>query len=428
MDKLILHLIDHPDTPNLRVAWRWLADTAASKGKTEGTAQPEAGTTTLDDFARIYREQFAQKEIIAIISGQYLTYTRVAVTVKNQRQMLQALPFLVEEQVIGNIEDMHIATPERIAGDSIRIAIIDKALLEKYRLLFASLGLAVATIFSLPDILPVAANELHMLFHGHLIYVKGGEHCFECDDDSLDAMLDLLKLEGITTVLLSLDEQDKHVQSLANRIRVRLSTEALEVRISPVSSDLLASLLAASPVDFSGSLNILQGEFSSGSPASQALIRYLPVAWMVFLCLCLQIGFNLASGFYFHRYANRIETNLSARYLALFPEESRVVDLGAQLKGKLSESHFAAKNRAFREVFATAISVMNKTGNMKDIHLKQFRYDEDSGELKMGLDLGSVALLDRIKQGLVEMNYVVDIVSANQEGDSIKATLSIKHS
>jgi general secretion pathway protein L len=241
-------------------------------------------------------------------------------------------------------------------------------------------------------------------------------------------MLDLLKLEGITTVLLSLDEQDKHAQSLANRIRVRLSTEALEVRISPVSGDLLAFLLAASPVDFSGSLNILQGEFSSSNLANQALLKYMPVMWMAFLCLCLQIGFNLASGFYFHRYANRIESNLSARYLALFPEESRVVDLGAQLNGKLAASHLAAKNRAFPEVFVTAISVMNKTGNMKDIHLKQFHYDEDSGELKMGLDLGSVALLDRIKQGLVEKNYVVDIVSANQEGDAIKATLSIKHS
>ena len=119
--------------------------------------------------------------------------------------------------------------------------------------------------------------------------------------------------------------------------------------------------------------------------------------------------------------------NLTLGNSKLFPEEKNIVNLESQLKGKINAYDLNSKNTNFASVFALTISVMTKVGNKDDIHLKQFRYDQESGELKIGFDASSITLLDKIKKNLTDSDMSVEIVSANEENGVIKATLSIKH-
>lgn len=428
MEKLFLLLLSPPDTDVQLVSW-CLASTSdpAKKPDSDQARRGNRGTGTIDDFSRIYTENFSDRDIVAVISGQYLTYANVALTLKNQKQMLQALPFLVEEQVIGNIEDMHIAIPEKLSGDAIRIAIIEKIILEKIKSIFTKYSISVNEMFGLPDLLIVRDNELHVLLSDDFAIVKGVADCFQCDQINLETMLELISFDNISTITISLNDQNKDSLLLARKVKSRFGSELLKIKSSVFTEDTIDYLISNRTADTFNCLNIFQGDFMSVNNRNKRIHQFLPLAWVAILCLFLQISFNAISGFYFKRLSDNTNKDAVALYLQLFPDDKTVVDLAAQLNSRTNSLNFDFKASRFPVVFASAISAMNGIGAPKDIKVKQFRYDEESGELKIGLDTVSIALLDKLKTKLEERSYIVEIISANEEAGIIKATVSIKN-
>jgi len=414
IDRLFVFLLTPPEAETLHVSWR-VPDPAYH------------GAGSIEDFSKIVQEHFPDSEIVLVVSGLQVTYTNVAITVKNQKQMLLALPFMVEEQVIGNIEDMHIAVPAKLSGDFVRIAILDQVLLDTLKEHFSRYSLTIDELFSMPDLLAIQDGELHILLNENFSLVKGPEHCFQCDRENIEALLDLIPKESISGVIISLNEQDNKSFSLAKKIKIMLSSDTVEVKSSIFPGEVLDYIANQASTSVVDPLNLLQGSISASSATSQKIREYAPVAWVAMLCLMLQLGFNFSSGLYFGRDSVKIEKITEEKYLQLFPEEKNIVNLESQLKGKINAYNLNSKNTNFASVFALTISVMTKVGNKDDIHLKQFRYDQESGELKIGFDASSITLLDKIKKNLTESDMSVEIVSANEENGVIKATLSIKH-
>jgi hypothetical protein len=322
---------------------------------------------------------------------------------------------------------MHIAVPEKISGDFVRIAIIDKFLLDTLKEHFLRSNLTVDNIFCMPDLLTIQEGEIHILLSENISLLKEREHCFQCDRENIESLLDLISKEFVSRVIISLHEQDKKSLSLAKKIKIMLSSDTVEVKSSVFSGELLdyvANQVGTSVVD---PLNLLQGSISASGVMSEKIKEYAPVAWMAMLCWMLQLGFNLSSGFYFGRDSVKIGKDTAAQYIQLFPEEKNIVNLDSQLKGKINAYNLDSKSSKFSSVFSSTVSVMMKVGNKDDIHLKQFRYDQESGELKIGFEAASIVLLDKIKKDLAASDMAVEIISANEENGVIKATLSIKH-
>ena len=433
MDKVFLLFLSAFDAEIQQVSWCLTASkkpTKGTKGASAGVAEEvRRGHGSLEEFVSIYQANFPDKEVAAVISGQYLTYTDVVPAVKNQKQMLQALPYLVEEQVIGNIEDMHIAIPENLSGDKIRIAIIEKEVLNKLKELLSRYKLAVNEIIGLPDLISCGADELHILLDDDFAIVKSLKICFECDPQNLETMLELVSLEDIASVIISLHEINKNSLSLAKKIKTKFSASDLKVQSSPFTEDLLDYIVGAADANISNPLNILQGDISLAGSKNKKLYQLLPLAWVAVLCVFMQIIFNIAAGWYFNRLSNFANRDAVALYQKLFPEDKKVVNLASQLAAKTNSPAFNAESGKFPVVFSSTIDAMSGVvAKPTDITLKQFRYDEASGELKVGLDTNAIALLDKLKVKLAERGLIVDIISANEENGMIKATLSIKNS
>lgn len=434
MDKVFLLLLSAFDAELQQVSWCFVASkktTKVAKGADTSLA-PEVrrGSGTLEEFVSIHQSHFPAAEVVVVISGQYLTYTDVAPTVKNQKQMLQALPYLVEEQVIGDIEDMHIVVPENItlADDKIRIAIIDKGALHKLKELLSHYKLAVNEIVGLPDLLSCETDELHILLDDDFAIVKNSKICFQCDQHDLETMLELVSLENTSSIKVSLHEINKNSLSLAKKIKTKFSATGIKIQSSPFAESTLDYMVGTGDTRNFSSLNILQGDISLAGSRNKKLYQFLPLAWVAVLCVFMQIAFNIAAGWYFKRLSDLTNKNAAALYLQLFPEDKKVVNLAAQFAAKTNSSAFNVETGRFPIVFSSTIDAMRGVGKPTDITLKQFRYDESSGELKVGLDTNAIALLDKVKEKLAERGLIVDIISANEENGTIKATLSIKNS
>ncbi len=72
----------------------------------------------------------AQKRLILLAPGADVLVTSITVPVKSSGKMLQAIPFALEEHLIGDIETQHFAISKRDNDGTVGVAVIDKDCLQ----------------------------------------------------------------------------------------------------------------------------------------------------------------------------------------------------------------------------------------------------------------------------------------------------------
>ena len=70
------------------------------------------GTSTLAELAAATRGSFETDETLVLVPGELVLLASVLIPSRQMRQIKQALPYMVEELIAGNIEDVHLALPD----------------------------------------------------------------------------------------------------------------------------------------------------------------------------------------------------------------------------------------------------------------------------------------------------------------------------
>ncbi|MEO5561240.1 MAG: type II secretion system protein GspL, partial [Dokdonella sp.] len=118
-----------PDRLLLRLAsdgsLTWLRQSASARSP----AASEAGTPPASVLAD-------RGEIVVLVPAEDVLLTEVKLSARNRAQLLQALPYAIEEQLLGSIEEQHFAAAQG-SGDTFGAAVVAK---EKMRAWLARLA------------------------------------------------------------------------------------------------------------------------------------------------------------------------------------------------------------------------------------------------------------------------------------------------
>ncbi len=82
-------------------------------------------------------------EAAVLMEGRSTLMTQITVPSKPTRQILDAIPFLVEEQIAGNLDDCFISLGAR-EGDRLAVVVVDRRVVEEILLAADEAGLAVS--------------------------------------------------------------------------------------------------------------------------------------------------------------------------------------------------------------------------------------------------------------------------------------------
>jgi len=115
MHKIIVYLQAESDL----VSWAHLNEASM--------IQRTASNQTLDDIFSIA----ADKEIIVIVPAEDVLLTQVKMPKLTRHRLRQALPYALEEQVLGEVTDLHFAMGPYQPDETVPVAIIDKQKIEK---------------------------------------------------------------------------------------------------------------------------------------------------------------------------------------------------------------------------------------------------------------------------------------------------------
>jgi len=387
-------------------------------------AEPDAPTAYCiasgDAVASFVVENAALESVLAHATGRRLVVlipsadVRLAVIdlpAKQVAKVLQAVPYLLEEQLADDVETLHFALGTRQADGSWPVAVVAHERLRQWLAFFTERGVRPDAM--IPDVLALAVpdeQQFSMLIDGDQVLVRSSrENGFVCSRDDLELSLQLADPDRQRALRIAVPrDQDFDPGTLGRTV------EPLHGYTQPLDA-LLQSLRPDRVID------LLQGPYS----IKQGLLRHwLP--WRLAASLAA-VAIVLAATVHGVQ-AWRIGSELTAlnaaneeRYKKIFPAESRIVDLDAQLSQQMARLSSGASNPKLLSLVGTVAKAQAAVSSVK-IDALQYR----EGALYVGMSAANLQALDALKAWFEQAEAgALEVQSANAGTDGVQIRIKL---
>lgn len=373
-------------------------------------------------------------EIVLLWPSDLAFSTRVTVPGNQARYIQQALPFLIEEQVAQDIEQLHLSLGPKEAGGEYVVASIDHVLFESaYDLIGLQLEAGhLKSAFLDAQLLPLGDSDLtiYMTEQGQSLIRTKQEAALRISTSNLIAYVDSLLSEDE-------DRDWKASVLIAENADAPMILAELEqytnltIDSQTVGLPEIALLSEGYFADNKHAVNLCQGEFKGQSAGPSGWSRWRSVAVIAGLGFLLQLGVFIGKGTYYQEQANVVGEQALAEYKKVVPNSKRVTveKLPRIIKGKLNQSRNQPTSDAdFMSLLGEAGYQFNKTKNKTNFAFKSMTYNAQRGELVMEMQASSFDQLEGLKQAIVDAGLTAKISSAVQEEKYYRGRISVSGS
>jgi len=387
-----------------------------------------SGHSVLASLQQALAGLFAGGETLVLVPGELVRLAAVQIPSRQLRQIKQALPYMVEEMIADNIEDVHLAIPDGKPGerDEIPVAVVRHSLLIDWLDQLYQHG--VRADFLGPDSLAAPWNENgHSFFvwDDRFIYRDAAFNAQAMFRPQLPAFLSLLKEQQASDLIAAVPrytvyggvDNQADLQDVASAVRGVLGTEVTVTAYEERGEEVLA---AAALRQRDQMINLLQGGYRvQQNPQGEQ--RWWRVALAAGIGLVAYGVITAASGMWLSWRSQQVEQQTFALYHQLFPQEKRVVNPKRQMLTHL-RSQGAVSGGGPLPLLAKAAQALH--GN--NVHLDELHYRQQQNDLQVQLRTSSLEDLDKIKQALAGAGLGVQINSAVQQGADTLGRMSIR--
>ena len=356
------------------------------------------------------RSAAAGKKIVVFIPNEDVFLTHANVPSKNKKQLLQAVPYALEERLADDIESLHFAVHRENEGDVSHVAIINHQRMEFW--LDQLKENNIHPHYVLPSILSISANDngWTLASNENKSYLRVNKWSgFSCESNLLPLFL-AEQLEESTPESILYSGNDEHYPAELSDIE-RQSLDD----ITAVNHDDIVEVLP---------LNLLEG-FSRGE---SALLNvnwkpWQPVAILAGLIGAVWIGMFAWQNHMLDEKLATIEAEIDAVYLKAFPS-GRVQNAPVQMSQKLSDLQKAngSVGGSSLQTIATVSPFLKK---FPKIALREIRRQND--ELLFVVSAPDLTSLNTFKDTLIKEGALkVEIKSSTTTANKVESTLVIK--
>ena len=406
-ENLFLRLGEHQSQINIE--WM-LLDEASGIVRFRGEGQ-------FDEFVELVADLELSGSTYVMLRGEEVFLTRAMIPSKQQRQILQAVPFMVEESLAADIDECHFAIGNKDGSGNTAVAVIDRQRLQYWLERLQEAG--ITSNFLTVDTLSVPYDSgCSILIDGERVLVRTDElqgFCIESD------------LLATSVGLLSDDEKENVILMVHESAR-----EATELTVAQINAEQENSV-AVTELEYEPfeslcrgfnkkAINLLQGEFKVEVAGSSQRGAWRAVA---VLCVCafgLQILSLLGQGMYLNLKADELEAESRALYAEIFPSDRNVRDIKRRWN-----SHLGQVGGTDRNDFLSLFAGTAKHLPGSDLVLNNVNFNEKQGELVLQLETaGNDQELIQFIQTLTKLGMVAEIGTINQGEDSVKGSVKVK--
>ncbi len=353
------------------------------------------------------------RRVIVFVPATEVVLTQADVPTRNRQRMAAAVPFLLEEQLTEDVEDLHFALGERSVEGRVNVAVVAHAHMRAW--VEALKNAALQPDIMIPEILslPLAADNWTLASEENRALLRTGTASgLTIDSDALPWLLPRLVAEA--------DPKPQQVTVLG-----AVTLPELEVPIARATlADPLLTVLGSAYQE-TGALNLLQGAYSRREQIGRLWRPWRAAAVLLGI---LVLGQFIVKGIQVHQLEgenDRLRTAINQIYLDAFPDAKRVVDAQAQMKQRLAALRGGGgDSTSLITLMASVSGPLSSAGN---VEIQRVSYKD--GELNVALTINDLQRLEQLKDQLSDQGKLqVEIQSASARNNRVEARLHIKGS
>ena len=335
---------------------------------------------------------------------------RLKIEAEERRHFSASLPFMLEEELSQDIDEVHFAT---CALDKLDfgVAVCSRENMETYQALLSPYP-GVTQWLPEPLLLPWQEGEWCLVCEADRVIARvGGCEGFTVEREMLPVMLKALVTEVSSPTAIVIYGQDQESD-------VALLEDALQDKVQWRRGDMYAAMLIADAPE--PALNLRQGDWAVRLPLDRWWKQWRSAAVLFGVAVLVHM---LATWL---DYRQLEQENLALRgavqssYRQAFPRGA-VVDAEKQLRRQLDTMTGSSESSGF-------VSLMARVGEVvaaADGNIISINYNDKAGEMRLNFLASDYEVVERIRTGIAEGGLEATLENSSAQGDQVRARMRV---
>lgn len=353
------------------------------------------------------------RRVVAVLPGADVLLTEVRLPARNRAKALAAIPWALEDRIVGDVEDQHFAVGSVSADGVWPVAVVERARMDAYLALLAGAGIHAHAVLPAPLALtPPAEDGWVALEEAQQVTVRIGRSAgLACEPDLLPVVL------GAEAVPARIDRY-----CVGDVDHAAAWPQALVDALAAGTSHTVrhAADLFTATVGNAAPINLLQGPYSRRERAGRQLRRWAAPAALAAVSLVIALTTSVVRYVELGAREHELRQQIEQVFRETFPDVQRVVNPRAQMTTRLDAMRSGGHKSGFAEVLARAGSAMV---GRKDTQVTGLTWR--AGTLEVELDAGGLQTLDTIQRALQEKGLKAEISGAERRGERVAGSIRI---
>jgi general secretion pathway protein L len=401
MEQLVVRLGANSDEPIHWIVWSSQQDEIIASGELPDATQ----LATLADRA-------GRRPICALVPTSDILLKWVELPAKAGRKALAAIPFILEEEISGDISQQFFALGPK-DGNKQAVAVVNKEKLKGWMNIIEEAGLACDLL--IPDVLAlplVGENAWSILELGEQLLVRKDDWAgLQGERDWLIQAINHLARQHAKKTEQALLVNDYSATDLAN-------IENLEVSVKPLE---LPMKVLAQGVK-SAKFNLLQGEYKISNKVGGQWQKWRLAAVLAVIALFTTVIDKSLEQSRLNEQLVTLKAQVSSEYKRAFPNAGAYRDL----KTTMSRQMKTLEQGGGSASMLVMLSQLKSAFEESNVKPQTMRFDGTRAELRIQVVATNFDALDKFKRQAEAQGFTVEQGSINQKDNQVIGSLSIR--
>ncbi|MDT0595198.1 type II secretion system protein GspL [Glaciecola petra] len=364
------------------------------------------------------QERASSAKIIALAPSSELYFAQVALPENASRKVLSAIPFMIEEELCGDINNLFFALGER-HGDTQEVAVIDKQKLNNWQQAFADANLFCDTLIpdayclpreGLPQEAQTKAQTTTLLQLGSELLVKSSNGNI---------------MQGEASWLLPLVSQG-HMQNKSDSELSFNCYSEIDNWPSDIEAtyhfDLLPMQLLLEGAE-AAKLNLYQGDFVVKHKSNAAWDKWKLVATLAAVALSINLVFKATELNSLKSERSQLTQQIDASIKQNFPSLASVrLNKRKAIQNEVRRLEQGGGNASMLVMLSKLGTAFESSG----VKPRSIRFDSKRAELRMQSVAANFEALEKFSRDVGNLGFEIEQGAFNNQGDQVVGTITVK--
>ena len=343
------------------------------------------------------------RRVVAFVPATEVSVAAVELPARSASKALQLAPFALEEQLAGDIEQLHFAVGAQEDSGKTPFVVCAREAMERWLAVLQAAGLSPAAL--VPDFLAVPANPGHTVvwLEGRMVTIRPpGQWPMLLDAEPLEAALELAGVLGAAMpphllVYAAEPEHTTHAVALES-IGAQVGSLRMQLLTDGPLAALAVSALHEPP------LSLLQGAYASRGASTGRLARWrVPLALAATLA-ALAVGGQVVDLMRARAEAKRLDGLIADVAHQAMPDVHKLVDPRRQVEAKLAQAKGRSGADGLTATLAALAAARDTTPTME---LDNVTYYDGTADLQV--KAADANALEQVRSGLAARGYTAQL-------------------